>query len=302
MITGYKKQRLGHPSEKLSGDVPRASWRAVFFSEIVFPICMAVIFTIAYMFVKSFPDRDGFQPPSPLIRIAVISIGPIVWNAGVLLVQFLVSLFLGPMLDPTYPKFGAIMAFLAHGLGLLGMIGFFEFLWFLELWDASHAVLGLICVIFIQRAIHKVLISVFLSREFKHDETNKAWWTGRWYGRNLGAHVMSQPAREYIVKIIELSLWSSDFLMGHILLFMLAPPILIPYADRLHSILLFWLRPSKQIRAPLYSVKQKRQRRSIVIRYSIIFMMIILIFVTLLAAPIVLRNTTNFSCTICREL
>ena len=129
MITGYKKKRLGHPSEKLSGDVPRASWRAVFFSEIVIPICMAVIFTVAYMFVKAFPDgKDGFQPPSPLIRIAVISVGPIVWNAGILLFQFLVSLFLGPMLDPTYPKFGSVMASIVHILGLVGMIGFFEFL------------------------------------------------------------------------------------------------------------------------------------------------------------------------------
>ena len=128
MITGYKKKRLGHPSEKLSGDVPRATWRAVFFSEIVWPVVMALIFTIAYMFVKSFPDRNGNQPPSPLIRIALISLGPIVWNAGVLVVQFLVSLFLGPMLDPTFPKFGSTMAFIAHALGLLGMIAFFEFL------------------------------------------------------------------------------------------------------------------------------------------------------------------------------
>lgn len=128
MITGYKKKRLGHPSEKLSGDVPRATWRAVFFSEIIWPIVMAVIFTIAYMFVKSFPDRDGNQPPSPLVRIAVISVGPIVWNAGVLVVQFLISLFLGPMLDPMFPKFGSTMAFIAHALGLLGMVGIFEFL------------------------------------------------------------------------------------------------------------------------------------------------------------------------------
>ena len=110
--------------------------------------------------------------------------------------------------------------------------------WFLELWNVSHAVLGLICVIFVQRAVHKVLISVFLSREFKHDETNRAWWTGKWYGRGLGSYAMSQPAREFIVKIIELSLWSSDFLTCHVLLFLLTPPILIPYADRLHSTLL----------------------------------------------------------------
>ena len=85
----------------------------------------------------------------------------------------------------------------------------------MELWNVAHAVLGLITIIFIQRAVNKILISVFLSREFKHDETNRAWWTGKWYGRGLGAHAFSQPAREYLVKIIELSLWTSDFLIGN---------------------------------------------------------------------------------------
>jgi len=259
MITGYKKKKLGHPSEKLSGDVPRAGWRAVLWSEVIFPICMAILFVIAYMFVKSFPDPNtGRFPPAPLIRIAVIALGPIVWNAAILLTLFIFSVFLGPMLDPVFPKFGSTIAFIAHALGTIGMVGFFEFLvscchiyepsfsnsclselqWFLESWDASHAVLGLIAVIFIQRAVHKILISVFLSREFKHDETNRAWWTGRWYGRGLGAHVMSQPAREFIVKIIELSLWSSDLVLGHILLLMLTPPVLIPYFDRFHATIL----------------------------------------------------------------
>ena len=128
MITDYKEKRLGHSSEKLSGDVPRAGWRAVIFSEVIFPTIMAVLFVIAYMFVKSFPDRDGRQPASPLVRIAVVSLGPIVWNAAVLLVQFMFSLFLGPFLDTKYPKFGSVMAFVAHSLGVLGMIAFFEFL------------------------------------------------------------------------------------------------------------------------------------------------------------------------------
>src|SRR5882757_7166931 len=112
------------------------------------------------------------------------------------------------------------------------------FQWFLELWDASHAVLGVITIISIQRAIQKILIAVFLSREFKHDETNRAWWTGKWYGRGLGSSAMSQPAREFIVKIVEMSLWSSDFLLGHVLLIILTPPTLIPFFDRLHSTML----------------------------------------------------------------
>ncbi|KAJ7093919.1 1,3-beta-glucan synthase [Mycena belliarum] len=301
-ITGYKKKKLGHPSEKLSGDVPRASWRAVLFSEILFPIIMAVIMIIAYMFVKAFPDKSGKFPASPLIRIAVISLGPIVWNAAVLIALFVVSLFLGPILDSSFPKFGSVMAFLAHALGVVGMLGFFEFFWFLELWDASHAVLGLITVIAIQRAIHKVLVSVLLTREFKHDETNRAWWTGRWYGRGLGAHVMSQPAREFVVKIIELSLWSSDLLLGHLLLFMLTPPMLIPYFDRIHATCLFWLRPSQQIRAPVYFSKQKKQRRWIIIKYSIVYAVTVVIFIALVALPLIFQSSLHANCNICHTL
>jgi len=147
----------------------------------------------------------------------------------------------------------------------------------------------------VQRALHKVAISTFLSREFKHDETNRAWWTGRWYGRGLGTHVMSQPAREFIVKIIELSLWSSDLIVAHIVLFVLSVPLIIPYFDRLHATALcesftkilihdsdtdtwiVWLRPSKQIRAPLYSIKQKKQRRWIVSLLSMIICVVAVI-------------------------
>jgi 1,3-beta-glucan synthase len=127
MITGYKKKKLGHPSEKLSGDVPRAGWRNVLFSEIIFPLFMAIIFTVAYMFVNSFPT-NGKIGPSPLLRIAVISLGPVVWNAAVLIIFFLISLFLGPMMATCYPKFGSLIAAIAHGSAVIGLIAFLEFL------------------------------------------------------------------------------------------------------------------------------------------------------------------------------
>ena len=128
---------------------------------------------------------------------------------------------------------------------------------------------------------------MFLTREFKHDETNRAWWTGKWYGRGFGNSAFSQPAREFIVKIVEMSLWGSDFILAHILLIILTPPILIPFANSLHSTMLFWLRPSKQIRPPLFSTKQKRQRRWIVIKYTVVY----LIVVAALAALVVLRKS-----------
>jgi 1,3-beta-glucan synthase len=64
-------------------------------------------------------------------------------------------------------------------------------------------------------------------------------------------------------------------------LFMLTPAILVPYVDRLHSILLctsstslqclqlshllaVWLRPSRQIHAPIFNIKVRKKRRAIV--------------------------------------
>lgn len=105
----------------------------------------------------------------------------------------------------------------------------------------------------IQRAVFKIMIAVFLSREFKHDETNRAWWTGRCefpppvpravltpagYGRGLGSSAFSQPAREFLVKIVEMSLFAADFLCGHFLLFFLTIPCLVPGIDILHSTML----------------------------------------------------------------
>lgn len=143
-------------------------------NEILAPLAMAVILTVAYLFVKSFadPSVDG------LLRIAVIAFGPIVFNAVLLIVLFFTSLFVSPLCGGCCGNFGSVMAAIAHVGSVVGMIGFFEFLWVLERWDLSHAVLGLIATISIQRCLFKVLIAVGISREYKHDEVNRAWWTG----------------------------------------------------------------------------------------------------------------------------
>jgi len=118
-ITGFKRKRLGHPSEKLSGDVPRASWRTVLGTEIILPICNAALFVIAYIFVKSFVEKKTQTRASPLIRIAIVALGPIMWNAAILLVLFFVSIFLGPMMG-NFAKFGSVIATLAHVLATIG--------------------------------------------------------------------------------------------------------------------------------------------------------------------------------------
>jgi 1,3-beta-glucan synthase len=81
-----------------------------------------------------------------------------------------------------------------------------QFLWFIEAWKIQNAVLGMIAVVAVQRWFFKLLISVFLTREYKHDQTNKAWWTGNLVQLKAGLF------REYVVKIVETSLFAADFL------------------------------------------------------------------------------------------
>ncbi|KAF8935959.1 1,3-beta-D-glucan synthase [Dissophora ornata] len=290
-ITGYKRKRLGHPSEKLGGDIPKANFWVIFVSEIVLPLFQSAMCVICYMFVRSFPfgvDSHGAAMyASGFLRVAVFALGPIIVNAAVLAALFAMSLIFGPLMNVCCVKFGSVMAAIAHGVAVLTQLAFFEALWALESWDGSHAVLGIIAAISVQRFVFKVLIVVFLTREFKHDETNRAWWTGKWHGRGLGACTISQPLREYICKIIEMSMFACDFLTGHTILFLLFPVCLIPWIDRWHSTMLFWLRPSKQIRAPIFSVKLRAQRRLVVWTYGVLFVFLLAVFVMLIAGPLV---------------
>ncbi|KAL4401063.1 1,3-beta-D-glucan synthase [Malassezia pachydermatis] len=311
-ITGYKKKRLGHPSEKLVADLPRAGFKTILVNEVLAPIALAVIFAVVYAYVKSFPapgltfEQGIYQ--GGIARLAIISLVPIAWNAVVLLVIFFISLFFGPVLGSCCAKFGSVMAAIAHGLGVLGLLAVFEFFWYIEYWNTANTVLGLIAMIAVQRAIFKILTALVISREFKHDETNRAWWTGRWYGRGLGGHAFSQPAREYIVKIIEMSHFSADFITAHLLMYALSIPLVVPFVDQLHSTALFWLRPSKQIHAPIYSLRQRAQRRSIVLRYSIVFFFAWIVFLALILVPVIIQATIyagdkkNSLCSFCQTL
>jgi 1,3-beta-glucan synthase len=43
----------------------------------------------------------------------------------------------------------------------------------------------LVAVISLQRLVFKTMTILFLTREFTHDQTNRGWWTGQWYGRGV---------------------------------------------------------------------------------------------------------------------
>jgi 1,3-beta-glucan synthase len=182
-------------------------------------------------------------------------------------------------------KFGSVLAAIAHAVAVIFLLISFEGMFLLEGFNFTRTLSGMIAVCALQRFFVKLVVSLALTREFKSDTSNIAFWTGKWY--SMGWHSFSQPAREFLCKITELTMFAADFVLGHWLLFMMVPVLLIPQVDKLHSMMLFWLRPSRQIRPPIYSLKQSKLRRRRVIRYSILYFTLLVLFIALIVGPAV---------------
>jgi 1,3-beta-glucan synthase len=235
-ITGYKRKALGDPSSKLSADVPRAAITNLFFGEIVAPFLLVAVTLIPYLYINAQTgvndtNNDGktIHATASLIRVGVVALAPIGINAGVLAGVFAMACFMGPILSICCKKFGSVLAAIAHGIAVIMLLGFFEVMFLLESFNFSRTLAGMIAVVAIQRFVFKLIISLALTREFKTDQANIAFWTGKWY--SLGWHSVSQPAREYLCKITELSMFAADFVLGHVLLFLMLPVILIPQIE-----------------------------------------------------------------------
>ncbi|KXX82404.1 hypothetical protein MMYC01_201347 [Madurella mycetomatis] len=288
-LTGYKRKALGDPSAKMSGDVPRAAITNIFWAEIFSPLCLVLVTAIPYLFMNAQTGVSANHPDAEatasLLRLAIVAFAPIGINAGVLAAFFAMACCMGPVLSMCCKKFGSVLAAIAHAIAVIALLIFFEVMFLLEGFDFAKTLLGMIAVVAIQRFIFKLIISLALTREFKTDQSNIAFWTGKWY--SMGWHSISQPAREYLCKITELSMFAADFILGHIILFLMLPVILIPQVDKLHSMILFWLRPSRQIRPPIYSMKQTKLRRRRVIRYAVLYFVMLVVFLALIVGPIV---------------
>ena len=250
-ITGYKRKVVGEASAKGSADVPRAAIANIFFTEIFTPFLLAVVTTIAYLFINAqqgaVNDKENekkglkIKPTDSIIRLAVVAFAPIGINAAILGVMFFMACFMGPVLSMCCKKFGPVLAAIAHGFAAVAMLIFFEVMYVLEGFVFARAMAGMIAVVAVQRFVFKLIVSLALTREMKTDQSNMAFWNGKWY--SMGWHSVSQPAREFLCKITELSMFAADFILGHWLLFMMAPVILVPQVDKVHSMMLFWLLP-----------------------------------------------------------
>lgn len=290
-ITGVKlkSHKLHEDEVRLVNDVKPSRLNFIF-TNLALQMLQFVIVGFAYLFANSQNDTRGTLPVNSIMRILIISFGPIVVNLAILLVFFLISILTGPILCLVFKKYPSFISCLVHILATLNHVFFFEFLWFLQSWDFPRTLLGFTVACLIQGWFLQLLTVLFISKEFKHDRSNRAWWSGKWAGAGLGWYILTQPMREYFCKITELSYFVSDLFIGHLTLFLQIPILLIPCANVWHTIMLFWLKPGSQFRPKLLSKKKQRKRRIMVNFYIMAFLLSLVIFASIFVLPMVVTN------------
>lgn len=189
-----------------------------------------------------------------------------------------------------FKEFSSVLATLVHLLCTLNYVFFALLLCYLQNWNVGRTVLGYGVSFMTQELLIKITIATFVSREFRHDRANRSWWSGKWLAAGLGVRVFTQPLREYMCKIGEMSYFARDLFLGHFLLFAQFPLLLIPFIDKWHSMMLFWLRPGKQLRPRLLSKKQRHKRRVVVYTYFVVFLLAMMVNAAILSLPWFLGN------------
>lgn len=263
--------------------------------NIVKSLVNIVSFLAPYMFMCS---QNGVAEPveaNPLMRVAALVTLPLMANMLVLVVLFCVSVFFGPMVH--HRSFANTMAAFAHGWSVFVHLVVIEVTWYLHSWNLSRSLACFCLSLTIQRHLLKLVLGFCLSKESNGWETNAAWWSGRWIHRNFGWHVFSQPLRELGLKVVELNMFAYDFFVGHVLLYCLSVFLLVPYIDKVHSLMMFWhVRSSSWDRIITHELpKRQRSRRNRRVWTSVVLFAALLVAnITILIAPYLTRTYWQF--------
>lgn len=283
-ILGYKKRIRSDEGLKIVDGSRKLPFFHSFLNLIIVPSMSLLSCLLGFLFINSQTGVKNAKPVNPLFRICLVSLVPIILNIAVTLVTGVICLILGPIFR--FKKFYSFMASVCHGFSVLIMIITVSSLFYIQAWNLSRSLCGVIVML----QVHRVLrnwVYLFLTKELKDDSPNYSWWSGRWFSHNLGYLAISQPIREFFVKIIEQMYFSYDFIFCHMLLFIVSPILLIPYIDKLHTVMLFWSKyDKKHFRNAILPRKIQRRRKRSAILYGILFGALLLCTVGLFIAPI----------------
>ncbi|QLL30220.1 hypothetical protein HG536_0A00370 [Torulaspora globosa] len=284
--TGYKKKTINDSSTNAIIDSRGAKLGNALFAELFLPFFVFLFNFTSYTFINAQTGVKQTSPSQSVVRLLLVTMLPILMNVIMLLSLFGTSFVIAPLLATFCKRGGGAMAFIAHATSVVIYLIDFELMWLLEGWNFARTLLLLIATINLHILLFKVFTILVLTKELKNDSSHLAWWSGNWYNTGWGWTILLQPLREFSVKIMESSYFAGDFFLAHLLLYVQTPFIFIPFIDHWHSMILFWLKPSRiAMTKKLYSKKQKKRRNAIVRKYFMLYFGLLGTLLALLIAP-----------------
>lgn len=286
-ITGTKRKfYYGEDVIKKTGET-KPRWINILLLHVLSELHICVPICCAYLFANSQAESRNTLPSYGLLRLLVVTIGPIVVNIFILLVSFVISAVLGPIFCLLFKGFPTFIASFVHLIGILNHSAFVLLLCILQNFDTQRCLLGVIAMILLQRTILRFIMAITLTRELKHNKANFSWWSGKWATSGLGWLILTQPLREFICKITELTYFTSDLLVGHAIFYIQIPLLLSPLANTWHSLMLLWAKPGSQVRRKILSRKEQRRQTRTVVTYLFVFIFVFAVIFSLLILPII---------------
>ena len=281
-ITGVKRNVRG----ELARDKARVrpSKKNLFMTKILFDLMQLFLIGTSYLSANAQFEIRGAQPSHAFLRLAVFSVLPIAANFAILVALLPVTLIFGPLFTAIIPLYTTIISGLAHIISILVYVVCFEAFWFAQNWDGPSTLIGVICMSQVQKVLFRI-ISSLLSKELPHGRVNKAWWSGKWINAKLGLLIVTQPFRELIIKTMESCYFVADIILGHGILYAQLPILMIPFIDVWHTFMLFWLKPSDQLRPRLLSKAQRNWRKFHIKLLIVLFGMSALFFAAIFSVP-----------------
>lgn len=287
-FTGLKlKLYYGEDAVKTTGETKPTCFNILLLN--VFPeFCVSLLVCCAYLFSNAQAESRNALPSYALVRLLLVSIGPIVVNMVVLILFFIVSLVLGPVVCFFFEGYPTTIASLVHIIGVLSHVFFIMLLATLQNFDTQRTLVGVSCMMLLQRIFLRLISALFLTRELRHSKSNSAWWSGKWVTSGLGWMTFTQPIREFVCKVTELTYFTSDLFVGHAIFYIQIPLLLSPLANTWHSLMLLWAKPGSQLRKKILSRREQRKQTVTVVSYLTVFVLIFLVFFCLFILPVIL--------------
>lgn len=283
-LTGYKRSTG-------TEDAPanRPNFFKVLLCRLIPDVIALAVVLIPYVYVGSQRSSKFQRLPqkNPILRITICACGPYFVNLVILLFGHIVSLTICLGLRKRRAKLMSAAAVIASTVRILGVFvqaAFLALLYLLEKGSIPNVLLGYLVILSMQGFVNSLIVTCVLSRQRPREETSTPWWTGDWHSTCLGARVVPVIFNELLAKTVESTQFVTDYLLCHTILAAQVPLLLIPYINKVHSLLLLWLNLDTEF--PVAFQKAKQQRLSAQ-KYFLLFFITTSLLVGLFIAPVV---------------